>query len=57
MGVLFDAGWVMETDTRADCLCWRVNPAVHGRFKAAAEAEKQRREAVRELIRKKVSEL
>jgi Protein of unknown function (DUF3987) len=57
MGVLVDAGWVMETDTRADSLCWRVNPAVHGRFKAAAEAEKQRREAVRELIRKKVSEL
>jgi hypothetical protein len=57
MGVLVDAGWVMEADTRADSLCWRVNPAVHGRFKAAAEAEKQRREAVRELIRKKVSEL
>src|SRR5918996_294680 len=43
MGVLVDAGWVMETDPRADSLCWRVNPAVHGRFKAAAEAEKQRR--------------
>jgi hypothetical protein len=57
MGVLVDAGWVTETNTRSDSQCWRVNPAVHGQFKAAAEAEAQRREAVREIIRNKVSEL
>ena len=57
MAVLCDAGWAMATDSRHDSACWRINLAVHGRFQAAAEAEKQRREAVRDLIRKKVSEL
>jgi Protein of unknown function (DUF3987) len=57
MGVLSDAGWAIPANTRVDSACWRVNPAVHGRFKEAAEAEAKRRETVRELIRKKVSEL
>jgi hypothetical protein len=33
MGVLCDAGWVIPVNTRVDSACWRVNPAVHGRFK------------------------
>jgi hypothetical protein len=58
MAVLCDAGWAMATtDTRHDSACWRINPAVHGHFKAAAEAEAKRREGVRDLIRKKVSDL
>jgi hypothetical protein len=57
MAVLCDAGWAMATDTRYDSASWRVNPAVHERFEKAAQAEKQRRESVRELIRKKVSDM
>jgi hypothetical protein len=57
MGVLVDAGWVMETNDRSNSQCWRVNPAVHGRFNVAAAAEKARREAMRDLIKLKVADL
>jgi hypothetical protein len=57
MAVLCDAGWAMATDTRHDSLCWRINPAVHGRFKEAAAAEKQRRDDMVKLVRQKVSDL
>jgi hypothetical protein len=46
MDVLCDAGWTMEaTNAPSNSSCWRVNHAVHSRFKVAAEAEKQRRDA------------
>jgi Protein of unknown function (DUF3987) len=57
MAVFCDAGWATVTDTRHDSLCWRINPAVHGRFKEAAEAERKRRADIVELVRKKVSDL
>jgi hypothetical protein len=50
MAVLCDAGWATVTDTRHDCLCWRINPAVHGRFATAAAIEKERRESIRQAI-------
>ena len=57
MEILNDAGWTAQTEARADGIRWKINPAVHQKFAAAAEAEKQRRLAVRELIKRKVSEL
>jgi hypothetical protein len=57
MAVLCDAGWARVTATSHDCLCWQINPAVHGRFKEAAEAERQRRADIVALVRKRVSDL
>jgi hypothetical protein len=44
MGRLEVAGWVTPADpVRADSVSWDVNPAVHQRFAAHAERERQRR--------------
>lgn len=57
MDVLTHAGWTLQTEARADGLRWKINPAVHTRFAAAAAAEKARRRAVRGLIKRKMTEL
>jgi hypothetical protein len=54
MSVLEDAGWVQREAGRADSASWAINPRLHTKFSAAAAAERDRREAVRELIRRKV---
>jgi hypothetical protein len=54
MSVLEDAGWVQREACRADSASWAINPGLHTKFSAAAVAERDRREAVRELIREKV---
>lgn len=57
MDVLSHAGWTLQTEARADGIRWKINPAVHTRFAAAAAAEKARRKAVRGLIKRKMTEL
>ena len=57
MGVLEHADWAAPDAARADGMRWTVNPAVHERFAAAAEMERAERAKVKDLIRKKVSEL
>ena len=57
MDVLTHAGWTLQTDARADGIRWKINPAVHTRFAAAAVAEMARRKAVRGLIKRKMTEL
>jgi hypothetical protein len=55
MSVLVDTGWAVPFETsRADSLSWRINPAVHEHFSAAAAMERDRRDRVREIIRQKV---
>ena len=58
MSYLCDAGWAQaEKQKRHDSFVWAINPAVHTLFAERAEAEKDRREKVRELIRQKVTDL
>jgi hypothetical protein len=57
MDVLNHAGWTMQVEGRTDGIRWQVNPRVHELFAAAAEEERREREKVRDLIRRKVSDL
>jgi hypothetical protein len=58
MDGLVDTGWANRVaETRRDSERWDINPAVHIVFAEAAAAEKARREAVRETLQNKVSEL
>jgi hypothetical protein len=56
MAMLTDAGWIMSTEGRHDSLRWAVNPAVHRSFEAAATAERDRREQVRQALQAGIGE-
>jgi hypothetical protein len=57
IAVLCDASWAIPSEGRHDGARWRVNPAVHVRFAAAAAHEKKRRETVLATIRRQVADL
>ena len=57
MDVLDHADWTAPDAARTDSMRWTINPSVHTRFAAAAEAERAERAKVRDLIRRQVSDL
>jgi hypothetical protein len=57
MAVLCDAGWANPAEGRHDGARWAVNPAVHSQFAAVAATEQERRVAIIQAIKRKVSDL
>jgi hypothetical protein len=57
MEVLVAAGWAQREEKRRDSERWTINPMVHVVFAKAAADERARREAVKEAIKVRITDL